>query len=333
MEKIDFVIPWVDGGDLEWRKEKNKYSPSPVADVNEIRYRDIELLKYWFRSVEKYAPWVNKVHFITWGHLPEWLNIECEKLNIVNHKDYIPEKYLPTFSSHPIGLNVHRIDGLAERFVYFNDDTLLNAPVKEEFFFKKGLPRDYAYLINYLYEGSDDLYSHVCTNCIVDTNLHFSYIKSFFKNPFKYVNYRYGFKNNLKNILKLENKVHFTGLDNHHLPAAYLKQTFIDGWNASSELLDRVSTNKFRGPYDVNQSVFRYRQLATGKFYPISKESMGKIFSVQNDTSKIISTIFDPSCKMVCINDSVYNTDFERTKAEILNAYERKLPDKSSFEK
>ena len=64
------------------------------------------LLKYWFRAVEAYAPWVGQVHFITWGHLPEWLNTQCPKLHIVNHEDYIPEKYLPTFSANPIELNI-----------------------------------------------------------------------------------------------------------------------------------------------------------------------------------------------------------------------------------
>lgn len=333
MSKIDFVVPWVDGNDLNWREEKNKYSPSPVADVNEIRYRDIELIKYWFRAVEEYAPWVNKVHFITWGHLPEWLNEDCEKLNIVYHKNYLKEEYLPTFSSHPIELNIHRIEGLAEQFVYFNDDTLLNASVDEKFFFRNGLPCDYAYLTNYLYEGADDMYSHTCTNCMVETNFHYSYIKSFLKNPFKYVNYKYGFKNSLKNILKLENTVVFTGLDNHHLPSPYLKQTLADCWSASPELLDRVSRNKFREPFNVTQSLFRYRQIASGKFYPVSKKSRGILFSVQNDTSKIIDALFDSSYKTICINDSVYNTDFERTKSEILAAYERKLPKKSSFEK
>ena len=81
--KIDFVVPWVDGNDPEWRKQKNEYLPKKVSDAGADRYRDMGTLKYWFRAVEKYAPWVNKVHFITWGHLPEWMNTECEKLNIV----------------------------------------------------------------------------------------------------------------------------------------------------------------------------------------------------------------------------------------------------------
>ena len=151
MEKIDFVIAWVDGNDPEWRKQKNEYSPSKETDSSNIRYRDMEILKYWFRAVCEYAPWVNKVHFITWGHLPEWMNTECEKLHIVNHKDYIPEKYLPTFSSHPIELNIHRIKGLTERFVYFNDDMLLNDYVSPDYFFKKGLPCDFAHVNNVYY--------------------------------------------------------------------------------------------------------------------------------------------------------------------------------------
>nr|WP_277750430.1 hypothetical protein [Latilactobacillus curvatus] len=40
-------------------------------------YRDYGLFKYWFRSIEKNAPWVNKVYLVTEDHLPEWLNKDC----------------------------------------------------------------------------------------------------------------------------------------------------------------------------------------------------------------------------------------------------------------
>lgn len=121
---IDFVIPWVDGSDLEWRKSKNKYSgkiDEPV-DITDARYRDWDILKYWFRGVEKYAPWVHKIYFVTCGQKPDWLNENHDKLVLVNHEDYIPHEYLPTFSSHTIELNFHRIKNLSEHFVYFNDD-------------------------------------------------------------------------------------------------------------------------------------------------------------------------------------------------------------------
>src|SRR5574344_1149949 len=139
---IDFVIPWVDGTDENWILEKNKFDN--MNDINldngESRYRDWQLLKYWFRGVEKYAPWVHKIYFITWGHIPNWLNVNNEKIVIVNHKDYIPDKYLPTFNSHTIELNMHRIKNLSENFVYFNDDTFIINKVDQNDFFRKNLP-------------------------------------------------------------------------------------------------------------------------------------------------------------------------------------------------
>ena len=65
--KIDFVIPWVDSKDEDWQRERLKYAPEDMSDDRNIRYRDFENLQYWFRGVEKFAPWVNKIHFITWG--------------------------------------------------------------------------------------------------------------------------------------------------------------------------------------------------------------------------------------------------------------------------
>ena len=122
---IDFVVTWVDGNDPIWQAEKAKYSPNKNADNRNVRFRDWDNMQYWFRAVEKFAPWVNKIHFVTYGHLPKWLNTDNPKLNIVKHSDFIPKEYLPTFSSHSIELNLHRIEGLAERFVYFNDDMFL----------------------------------------------------------------------------------------------------------------------------------------------------------------------------------------------------------------
>ena len=125
-QKIDFVIPWVDDSDPVWRAKKEKYTGimSQVGN-EEARYRDWDTLKYWFRGVEKFAPWVRNVYFITDDQVPEWLNLDNPKLKWVKHSDYIPEEYLPTFNSHVIEWNMHRIPDLAENFVYFNDDVFL----------------------------------------------------------------------------------------------------------------------------------------------------------------------------------------------------------------
>ena len=73
---IDFVIPWVDGEDPAWRRQFLAVRRAEGADASEIRFRDWRNLRYWFRGVERLAPWVRRIHFITWGHLPAWLNTD-----------------------------------------------------------------------------------------------------------------------------------------------------------------------------------------------------------------------------------------------------------------
>ena len=146
MKKIDFVVTWVDSNDSEWQKDFNAYLPQDhsLNDIRVERYRNWENLRYWFRGVEKFAPWVNKIHLISCGQIPDWLNLNAPKLHFVKHSDYISAEYLPTFSARPIALNLHRIEGLSEHFVLFDDDMFLIDKVESERFFKKGLPCDKA---------------------------------------------------------------------------------------------------------------------------------------------------------------------------------------------
>lgn len=142
---IDFVILWVDGNDQNWLSEKFNYlSESDKLNNNDSRFRDWELLRYWFRAIEENAPWFNNIYFITYGHVPIWLNLENKKLKVISHKDFIPEKYLPTFNSNVIELNLHRINTLNEQFVLFNDDFFLNKKVSPNFFLK------IIYLVTYI---------------------------------------------------------------------------------------------------------------------------------------------------------------------------------------
>ena len=191
---IDFVIIWVDGNDPKWRAVKNQYDPNPEAgeDDQEVRYRDWDNLQYWFRAVEKYTPWVRKIHFVTWGHLPSWLNVNHPKLHIVNHKDYIPEEYLPTFNSHTIEMNLHRIKGLSEQFVYFNDDMFINKPMKPRDFFVHGKPCDtFAMDCIYFGKGSAGPYNG---NDMSVINTHFNKKEMLKKNFTKWFRLRYGIK-------------------------------------------------------------------------------------------------------------------------------------------
>src|SRR5699024_10455529 len=147
-----------------------------------------------FRAVEEYAPWVNKIHFVTQGHLPKFLKRDHPKLNIVYHEDYIPKEYLPTFSSHPIELNLHRINDLAEKFVYFNDDTYLINSIEPNFFFKNGLPLHTGILRPIV---SPNYYhiSEVQQNNLGIINQNFCFKKSFKEDLSKLLNLKYGVYN------------------------------------------------------------------------------------------------------------------------------------------
>ncbi len=329
METIDFVLTWVDGSDLEWQKEKAKYSHNPKGNgVN--RYRDWNNLRYWFRGVEKFAPWVRKIHFVTWGHIPDWLDTTNPKINIVNHKDFIPEECLPTFSARPIELNLHRIKDLSEHFVYFNDDFFLTKPVKETDFFKNNLPRD-CFIENALMtNGSRDMFANVILNNMMVNNKIFKKREVMKKNFTKIFNLKYGLKN-LRTFLLLP-WPYFSELYNPHTADSYLKSTYEKVWELEDEWLTIASKNKFRNYNDLSQYVFRFYQLMSGQFCPRSVR-FSHYFELTNENKTIVNAIVKQKYSIICLNDSNPEIDFLKVQKEINEAFEKILFEKSGFEK
>ena len=84
---------------------------------------------------------------------------------------------------------------------------------------------------------------------------------------------------------------------------------------------------------DVSQSVFRYKQLAQGRFSPVSKDSRGKFVSMKNEMASITEDILSSRHKMLCVNDAPDLPNYEEIAVAVIAAYDKKLPDKSSFEK
>jgi len=344
-EEIDFVIPWVDGKDKNWYREKRKYEKYETRekDNNEIgvekkledsevneRFRDWGILKYWFRSVEINAPWVRKIHFVTWGHLPNFLNAEHEKIHIVNHRDYIPEEYLPTFSANPIEVNMHRIKGLADQFVYFNDDMFLNKKVSKKDFFVDGKPCYEALEATIKANDVNEIYNHILLNDISVINEKFSKREVQKKYFFKWYSLNYGL-DIFRNIC-LSPWSTFQCITNSHLAAPFLKQTLFDVWKEESEILEKTSANKFRSIYDVNQYLFRYWDIMRGNFVP--RKRLGKAYHIGIDSvDDAVNAICAFKGKVICINDTSYIDDFEGVAEKIRNAFEKRYPNKSTFEK
>lgn len=328
---IDFVIPWVDGSDPEWIAEFNKYAPKEKrreTDASEQRYRDYGLLRYWFRGVEKFAPWVRTVHFVTCGQKPDWLNLDAPKLHWVKHSDYIPQEYLPVFSSHPIELMMHKIPGLAEQIVYFNDDLFLTSTVRKNFFFKNGLPRDSAVME---VKSSGELpMLGINFNNLNLINAQFIKHSVIRKNFFKWFSLRYG-RHLWKNVSLLP-WPKFCGFLNPHMPQPFTKSCIEEVWKRCGERLDETMTHRFRSPFDVNQWLFRHWALCEGKFAPIHPTKGRQCFDLTDgDTEKIANCIKSHTYKEIVINDSEIE-DFDIAMEKIKNAFELILPEKSTFE-
>ncbi len=274
--EIDFVITWVDMNDPHWQKDFAKHSGKINNLKNEFtvaRFRDYGLLKYWFRGVEKFAPWVRKIHFVTCGQKPEWLDEKHPKLNLVHHKDYIPNQFLPVFNSSLIEIYLHKIPGLTEHFVYFNDDFFITDTLKQERFFLNGMPNDIAAFRTNM---GTSLWSKCLKNNIRIINNHFNKKEVLTRDKAKWLHPDYGKKTCLTYLTLLYNK--FLTLRTPHNAQPYTKTLFEEVWKNAGVELTEMSGNRFRSEKDYTQELFRTWQICSGNFNPYNTYNDTKMF-------------------------------------------------------
>lgn len=135
---IDAVYTWVDGADPAWGADRDE----ALAAIGRIRreaagaarFRNRDELRYSLRSIHAHAPWLRRIHIVTAGQRPAWL-VDHPRVRVVDHREILPDDALPTFNSHAIETALHRIPGLSEHFLYFNDDMFLARPLEPTRFF------------------------------------------------------------------------------------------------------------------------------------------------------------------------------------------------------
>lgn len=139
---VDLVYTWVDGADPAWRRARDeawaRIHPGELNEhaANPERFRSHDELRYSLRSVDYFAPWANHVYLVTAGQVPDWLDTANPRITVVDHREIFADAAaLPTFNSHAIEAQLHRIPGLNEHFLYLNDDVFLGRPVVPELFF------------------------------------------------------------------------------------------------------------------------------------------------------------------------------------------------------
>ncbi len=331
--KIDVVVLWVTANDPKWQAERQKYLPETQKteekiDNDEELFRDWDTLKYLLRGINDHMPWVNNIFLVTADQRPLWLQ-ETGKLKLIDHKDFLPAAYRPTFSSHAIELNLHRIPGLSEHFIYFNDDMLPAHSLKISDFFQHGLPADQASLFRVSQPLYDSIYGHVLLNNVALLNQHFS-TKSLKKQP-KFFSLRQGLKATAFSLPYLHYK-NLPGFFNAHGPQPFLKSTFEKLWELEDEVLDATSRRKFRQIRDLNQYVFRDYQLLAGKWAPHNIVRRTRFFKdFPEKFPALQQTLRDKKVQIVCINDDV-TKDFAASLVEMQQILENHYPNPSPWE-
>lgn len=142
-EPVDVVYTWVDGSDRDWLLRKTALTPDAetASALNSTatslsRFLNRDELRYSMRSLAMFASWVRTIYLVTDGQVPDWLDTSHPKVVVIDHRDIFRDPgSLPVFNSHAIESQLHHIDGLAELYLYLNDDVFIGRPIAPELFF------------------------------------------------------------------------------------------------------------------------------------------------------------------------------------------------------
>ncbi|MDE7388656.1 MAG: Stealth CR1 domain-containing protein [Muribaculaceae bacterium] len=307
-QEVDLVYLWVDGNDPEWRAKHDALTGVTRPDDSKGRYADNEELRYSLRSVEQYAPWVRHIYIVTDNQVPEWLNTDNPRIRIVDHTEILPRQSIPCFNSNVIEHCLHRIPGLAERFLYANDDMLFSREVTpDDFFAPDGLP-----LIR------------MTRSPLRRVSVWFR--DKMMKRPLSMYNMA------LRNSSRLVHDkfgVYFSE-KTHHNVDAYLKSDFVHVAEMFREEIAATMDNHLRRGNDIQRIIYSYVPLAENRGHKLYV-TRSTSFILRIHKPKYYERIKVCNPMFFCCNDSQYATDDDRRKAtEYLKS---RFPRKSEFEK
>lgn len=292
---MDIVITYVDGNDPVWKQDYEQYTNVPVMQK---RFRDWGTLKYLLRGIETNMPFIRNVYLVVShsSQVPEWA--DQSQLKIVLHKDIIPADYLPTFNCNPIEMHLHRIDGLDEEYLYFNDDLYPLAPCRPEDFFRDG-KGVLGFSRHFLSSG---MYKKICRNSDTHARKALGLKPSFcFVRP----------QHTCTPMFKSECERLYSLLEQDILAS-----------------LTRVRTSE-----NLNQYLFLDYQLYKGRM--INEKISNKHYSVAvTSPEKLKSFILSPTRNLMCVNDVRLSEErYMKLRSAMIEAFELKFPQKSRFEK
>lgn len=333
---VDIVVTWVDGGDPKWQAKKAMYTQDTAQSKDGVeRYRDWEIFRFWFRAVEQYAPWVRKVFLITDDQVPDFINLSCEKLVVVDHRDIIDNAFLPVFNSCAIEANMYKIPDLSEHFIYFNDDVFLSRPVTVSDFFCGGLPRYTAQARPLHPPYINSLHAHQVMTSAGLINRTFDIKKQIKDHPEKWFSRRN--KAAIKHNRMMYHYGYISGFSWSHLGVPYLKSTWETVAAKFSKEFQETSSHRFRSCFDVVHYIVIMWEMMTAHFEPVKHKYYGQSVDTYRVSrfDIVLDHFREKNNMMICLNDSDgldYKT-FLQQKEQIKDVFLEVFPEKSSFEK
>ena len=310
--EIDIVVTWVDGKSL---------CHSGAEGAENCRFRDWGLMGHWFRCVQECLPWARRIHVVTNGQVPEGFDESDPKMRLVRHETFMPHDALPTFNSCAIEAYLDRIPDLAERFVYFNDDMFVLRPLEPEFFFKDGVPCDFA-LFDTIRFAPDSAGELVAQN-VKWINANFTAREIYAKNRRRLLSFANGWKSAARNFLYMALvRDWVANFYNPHLPAALTKATYKEVWAKCADVLERTGKCRYREDWNVSHWLMRNWQLAAGNYRP--RRFAGKYFDATDARiDEICDAVVHRREALICINDVGGLSDFAEGIRRIKDAFER----------
>lgn len=320
---IDVVITWVDGDDPIHRAKRYSYMHGTELKYDDIggetRYRQVGEIFFCVASILRFAPFVRKIHIVTDNQNPKLeefiaLNFpdSTTQVEVVDHKVIFRgyEDYLPIFNSLAIETMLWRIPGLAEHFIYLNDDNMFVAPVAQNVFFDEF--------------GRPTCYAHKMAAWKVDLLQALT--------PRRGGHKHYGYKKSLLNGARAAGLKHFF-LNTGHTPLPMRRSVFEKYYDEHPDLIIRNISHRFRNENQYNpQSMFYSILQMRGECNVVSWHGLSVCMKPKAGDKRYfkrkLKKLDSPSVIFFCVNslDKACPDEQELLRQHLCNRLNIKLP-------
>ena len=295
---IDVIIPYVNGSDQNWIRDFTV--TTKTHNPNAVRYRSWGTLKYLFRGIAKYMPFVRNVILIVSrkSQVPIWLN--TEQVRVVYHEDFIPKKHLPTFNSCTIESYLWNIPDLSDRIIYFNDDFFPVNPLQETDFFTGTTPH-----IQFLFYDSYNKRSLFRSQCRAGSDM-------------------------IADALGKERYKPNGLFCPEHSATPINKEALLQVGNLCKNKLDSLATT-LRMPNNVNQYIYAYYNYYVGNYKDVTY-NFKYLGLLDKNITTVVDEILNGSNQIVCLNDSDTIKNYTKVRNQLIEGFDRKFPNKCKYE-